>query len=512
MSARPLVTVQRENKVIPLPKVFLSPIRYDVIQFVHTLMNLNGRAPYAVTRRAGHQTSAESWGTGRAVARIPRVSGGGTHRSGQGAFGNMCRGGHRFGQPKTFRKWNKACNVKIRKLAVRAALAASAVPALVLARGHSISKVPEIPLVVSDNFEKVSKTRAALKFLARMGLKEDCLRCKYHRNERAGKGKVRGRKRKLKKGPLIICNNMRHLHLALRNIPGVDIMHVKHLNLLRLCPGGHVGRMIVWTESAFKKLDAKFRAFLPGHVVDGKRVLNSEEVQGVVRKKHPMKRKVKRGARANRQKTLREQLNPAVRLWAKQEKQIRKQKAAIRSDARVSAEVRHAAMLKRKRWMATVAGLIKDGKVVPGKEEELKKRFPRVLDPVDPKWWEKRNPGPSKKKQAADLEKRRRRQTVEKKQRIRLNEARATLNKELKERREAKHKKLQELKKAGKLELTPEKRKERRDKKIKERNAARKAAREAGLKRAEARKKRHEKKASKPDPKKADAKKPAGKK
>lgn len=33
---------------------------------------------------AGHQTSAESWGTGRAVARIPRVAGGGTHRSGQG--------------------------------------------------------------------------------------------------------------------------------------------------------------------------------------------------------------------------------------------------------------------------------------------------------------------------------------------------------------------------------------------------------------------------------------------
>jgi len=30
------------------------------------------------------QTSAESWGTGRAVARIPRVGSGGTQRSGQG--------------------------------------------------------------------------------------------------------------------------------------------------------------------------------------------------------------------------------------------------------------------------------------------------------------------------------------------------------------------------------------------------------------------------------------------
>lgn len=46
-------------------------------------MAKNKRQPYAVATNAGHQTSAESWGTGRAVARIPRVGGGGTHRSGQ---------------------------------------------------------------------------------------------------------------------------------------------------------------------------------------------------------------------------------------------------------------------------------------------------------------------------------------------------------------------------------------------------------------------------------------------
>ena len=43
----------------------------------------NKRQAYAVNVKAGHQTSAESWGTGRAVARIPSVGGGGTHRSGQ---------------------------------------------------------------------------------------------------------------------------------------------------------------------------------------------------------------------------------------------------------------------------------------------------------------------------------------------------------------------------------------------------------------------------------------------
>lgn len=46
-------------------------------------MAKNKRQAYSVAENAGHQTSAESWGTGRAVARIPRVGGGGTHRSGQ---------------------------------------------------------------------------------------------------------------------------------------------------------------------------------------------------------------------------------------------------------------------------------------------------------------------------------------------------------------------------------------------------------------------------------------------
>lgn len=74
---------------VPLPAVFKSPIRPDIVNFVHTNMAKNKRQPYAVSRKAGHQTSAESWGTGRAVARIPRVRGGGTHRSGQGAYGNV---------------------------------------------------------------------------------------------------------------------------------------------------------------------------------------------------------------------------------------------------------------------------------------------------------------------------------------------------------------------------------------------------------------------------------------
>jgi len=87
---------------------------------------------------SGHQTSAESWGTGRAVARIPRVRGGGTHRSGQGAFGNMCRGGRMFAPTKTWRRWHRRINVNQKRYALCSALAASAIPALVMSKGMYI--------------------------------------------------------------------------------------------------------------------------------------------------------------------------------------------------------------------------------------------------------------------------------------------------------------------------------------------------------------------------------------
>lgn len=121
----------------------------------------------------GHQTSAESWGTGRAVARIPRVRGGGTHRSGQGAFGNMCRGGRMFAPTKTYRRWHRKINVNQRRYALVSAIAASGVPALVQSKGHIIDGVSEFPLVVSDEVQKLQKTKQAVVFLRRMKIWAD---------------------------------------------------------------------------------------------------------------------------------------------------------------------------------------------------------------------------------------------------------------------------------------------------------------------------------------------------
>ncbi|RCH83191.1 60S ribosomal protein L4, partial [Rhizopus azygosporus] len=104
-AARPVINVYADSgknvtSTVPLPAVFKAPIRPDIVNFVHTNMAKNKRQPHSVSAKAGEQTSAESWGTGRAVARIPRVNGSGTHRAGQAAFGNMCRGGRMFAPTK----------------------------------------------------------------------------------------------------------------------------------------------------------------------------------------------------------------------------------------------------------------------------------------------------------------------------------------------------------------------------------------------------------------------------
>jgi large subunit ribosomal protein L4e len=132
------------------------------VSIVSFSMNKNKRQAYAVNDWAGHQHSAESWGTGRAVARIPRVSGGGNSRSGQGAFGNMCRKGRMFAPTRTWRKWHKKINTNQKRFAVASALAASALPALVMARGHLISNVAEVPLVVDGSVESTQKTKQVL--------------------------------------------------------------------------------------------------------------------------------------------------------------------------------------------------------------------------------------------------------------------------------------------------------------------------------------------------------------
>merc|ERR1711970_215798 len=344
-----LITVYSEKneateKPVCLPAVFKAPIRPDIVSFIHHEVAKNHRQPYCVNRDAGHQTSAESWGTGRAVARIPRVRGGGTHRSGQGAFGNMCRGGHMFAPTKVYRRWHRRVNVAQKRYALCSAIAATGVPALVMAKGHRIEEIPEVPLVVSDKVQSYTKTKEAYILLKRTKAYNDVDQVCKTKRMRAGKGKMRNRRRIMKRGPLVIYDQDQGLTRAFRNLPGVETLSVDNLNILKLAPGGHVGRFCIWTESAFKKLDSLYGTWRKASTIkagwnlpqpkmantDLSVLLKSEAIQAVVRAPNKVvKRKItKHNPLRNTRALL--QLNPFAA--------VEKKNATLKQEQRIRAK------------------------------------------------------------------------------------------------------------------------------------------------------------------------------
>jgi large subunit ribosomal protein L4e len=213
-----------------------------------------------------------------------------------------------FAPNKIWRKWHRMTNTNERRLAICAALAASAVPALVIARGHRIGKLEEVPLVLSSGVESVQKTKDAVKILARHHADLDIARSEQSKKVRTGKGKMRNRRYTLRRGPLLVYADNQNVEHAFRNIVGLDVANVDRLSLLQLAPGGHLGRFIIWTQAAFEKLDKIFgtlnkkshvkRNFTLPHPVmanaDVTRIINSDEVQSKLNRKKQHARRLPR--------------------------------------------------------------------------------------------------------------------------------------------------------------------------------------------------------------------------
>merc|ERR1712087_90946 len=181
------------------------------------------------------------------------------------------------------------------------------------ARGHRFMGVNQIPMILDDAVGQVSKTRDAIALLKAMGLWEDVRRVMANKQLRAGKGKMRDRRHKWRRGPLFVVEEgAESLRRALRNVPGVDICNVNRLNIRQLCPGGHLGRLCVWTKSAFAALERHFGSGkgvsstkngyrLQNDVVssaDMNAIINSDAVQSVLKDAKAQPRR-SRGTKAN---------------------------------------------------------------------------------------------------------------------------------------------------------------------------------------------------------------------
>ena len=244
-----------ETEKILLGPVFDTPFRPDIIKRAVLASRRNRQTPYGVDPRAGKRTTAESWGTGRGAARVPRVKGSRTHSASRGAFAPFMVGGRRTHPPTGNKNFVEKVNRKERKIARDSAIAATGNVILVESRGHIIEEIKALPLVVSDDLESINKTREAKQAFSNLGLSFDLAKAKRRSSQiRAGKGKRRGRKYKRGTSVLVIIGHDQGVRMAARNLPGVDIVHINQLNVEHLAPGTHPGRLTVWTKSAIEAL------------------------------------------------------------------------------------------------------------------------------------------------------------------------------------------------------------------------------------------------------------------
>ncbi len=251
---------------IELPKVFNEKIREDLILRAVLVSQSRRRQPYGTDILAGTRTAAAYHGTrpgrtgasvysmmGREMARMPRIHGKTVpHLSYAARFVPQAVKGREAHPPKVEKVWIQKMNKKERQKAIRSAIAATAVKELVSKR-HRIESVKEMPIVVDDKIQELKKTKDLIKFLKKIGLEKELERIS-ERKIRAGRGKSRGRKYKVKVGPLFVITEDKGIGKAVSNLLGCNVCRVGNLSAEYLAPGAQPARLTIFTKSAIEKL------------------------------------------------------------------------------------------------------------------------------------------------------------------------------------------------------------------------------------------------------------------
>ncbi|MFC6717003.1 50S ribosomal protein L4 [Natrialbaceae archaeon GCM10025810] len=232
---------------VELPAVFETEFRPDLIARAVRTAQANRTQDYGADEFAGMRTPAESFGSGRGMAHVPR-------QNGRGRRVPQAVKGRRAHPPKAEKDHTESINKKEKKLAVRSAIAATADEDLVAERGHVFDDGTDVPVVVSDEFEDLVKTKEVVSFLEAAGLDGDIERAENGRSVRAGQGKLRGRKYKTPKSILFVSSSEAGPSRAARNLAGADVATAAEVNAEDLAPGAQAGRLTVWTESALEEV------------------------------------------------------------------------------------------------------------------------------------------------------------------------------------------------------------------------------------------------------------------
>ncbi len=229
---------------VDLPAVFETQYRPDLIQRAVHAAQANRKQDYGADDYAGMRTPAESFGSGRGMAHVPR-------EGGQAKRVPQAVGGRRAHPPKEEKERGQKINDKERQLAVRSAIAATADTELVAERGHEFDADVTLPLVVDDDFEGVEKTQAVVDVLQALGVYADVERAD-ETTVRAGRGTTRGRKHTRPASLLVVTSEAPSR--GARNLPGVDVATATEVDAEELAPGAQPGRLTLWTESAIAEV------------------------------------------------------------------------------------------------------------------------------------------------------------------------------------------------------------------------------------------------------------------
>ncbi|MEK6851688.1 MAG: 50S ribosomal protein L4, partial [Candidatus Thermoplasmatota archaeon] len=152
------------------------------------------------------------------------------------------------------RIWTKKVNEKERRTARNAALAAIHDPRFVTARGHRFASRTTVPVVVQDALEEIENASEAVEFLEAVGVYDDVVRAKEGTHVRQGRGKMRGRRYRRPRGPLLVVRDLTRTRQGFGNLPGVEVVTPAGLNAEALAPGGDPGRLTIFSASALEAL------------------------------------------------------------------------------------------------------------------------------------------------------------------------------------------------------------------------------------------------------------------
>jgi large subunit ribosomal protein L4e len=234
-------------KQIDLPEVFESPQREDLVKRAVLSEESRTYQPKGSYRLAGLETSAryrgrkEDFGAvkNKGIPHLPHEV------LPKGQLGKVKRvphavKGRRAHPPKVEKKTVELMNKKEHRLAFASALSFAADRETVCRRAHHDIGV-SLPIVMESSFEKLNKTKDVAKVLEALNLMRF----------------IKKSKRNSTKAALIIVSDKAEMNAA-ANLPGVDVVRVKELEVRHLAPGTHAGRLTLFSESALPEISKRF--------------------------------------------------------------------------------------------------------------------------------------------------------------------------------------------------------------------------------------------------------------